>query len=67
VVHRFIKKNHRIKTKNAFNKFSFIGKLIKLFFIPMHKIIIGGTMNVLNYIVNSDTPAEESENPCSSY
>jgi hypothetical protein len=47
----FVRKNQRMKKQQmSFNKCSYIENLIKLFFIYIHKIINGGTMNVFIYI-----------------
>jgi len=40
----------KTRTEKSFNKCRYIENLIRLLFIYMHKIIICGTLNVLNYM-----------------
>jgi hypothetical protein len=43
-----VRKNQRIKLFFSFHKYSYVENSIKLFVIQINKIIIGGSLNVLN-------------------
>jgi hypothetical protein len=61
VVRRRSKKKSKDKNKKILQYTPLYWKL-NVLFIYIHKIILGGTLNVLNFIY-SGTPAEKFENP----
>jgi hypothetical protein len=58
------KKSNDKKYKNVLQLVQLHKHSIKLFFFQIHKIITGGTLNVLNH--NGGTPAERFRDPRSS-